>query len=599
MAKQATTKTSKTAKPKAGSSAKAKSKRKPASDQTVGTGDHVYLIDGSTYIFRAFFAMFKASQARGRSFSRSDGTPTGAVMTFCNMLWKIVRDGIDDGSPTRIGVIFDPKGGTFRNDIYPEYKANRDEPPEELVPQFPLIRDAVRAFNLTPIEQKGFEADDLIATYARLASEAGANVTIVSGDKDLMQLVSERVAMFDPMPGNERRIGEAEVIAKFGVGPGKVVEVQSLAGDSTDNVPGVPGIGIKTAAQLIEEFGDLESLLDKAETIKQNKRRENLIEFADQARISKELVKLRDDVEVDLSLDQLDVPDVNGAKLVAFCKAMEFRTFTNRVAETYDVDAEAVEADAKLAAGPSKTGPGKKSKADAKADGAPDAYKPELAVKHGAELATETPIDTSAYASVTTLDDLNAWIDEAIELGRCAFDTETDSLDALQANLIGFSLATEPGRACYVPLAHGRSNGLDLEGTGDIEQIPIDDALKALTRLLEHPGVLKIGQNIKYDLHVMRAHGVNIAPFDDTLLLSFALDAGKGGHGMDELSGRWLGTPPDFVQGGRRHRQGPGHVRSGPPRQGHSLCRRGCRRDAETLAYAQASPRRRTARNGL
>ncbi|MEM8547573.1 MAG: 5'-3' exonuclease H3TH domain-containing protein, partial [Pseudomonadota bacterium] len=295
--------------------------------------DTVYLIDGAAYIFRAYFAMFKAAQSRGQRFSRSDGLPTGAVMTFCNMLWKIVRDGIDGTPPSRIGVIFDHKDPTFRSEIYPEYKANREAPPDDLIPQFPLIRHAVRAFNLTPIEQPGYEADDIIATYVEQAREAGAKITIVSGDKDLMQLIGPGVQMYDPMPGNERQIDTAAVEKKFGVGPDRVVDVQALAGDSTDNVPGVPGIGIKTAAQLIGEFGDLETLLTQADTIKQKKRRENLIEFAEQARISRQLVELYRETPVEINVHALDIPAIDGPRLVAFSKAMEFRTFTNRVAQ--------------------------------------------------------------------------------------------------------------------------------------------------------------------------------------------------------------------------------------------------------------------------
>ncbi|MBI1386170.1 MAG: DNA polymerase I [Rhizobiales bacterium] len=538
--------------------------RSPATGRSdaIGPSDRLYLIDGSTYIFRAYFAMFKASQSRGRSFTRSDGTPTGAVMTFCNMLWKVVREGVDGGPATRIGVIFDHKGESFRNAIFPAYKANRDAPPEELVPQFPLIRDAVRAFGLTPIEQAGFEADDLIATYARAAAGAGASVTIVSGDKDLMQLVAPRIQMYDPMPGNERRIGEDEVVAKFGVPPSKVVEVQSLAGDATDNVPGVPGIGIKTAAQLIGEFGDLETLLAKAETIKQAKRRENLLTFAEQARISHELVRLRDDVPVETPLDALDAPHIDGRRLVAFCKAMEFRTFTNRIAEALDVVAEDIDPDPALAAArrpasgeAAATGaPAEQHAAEGEGEpAAPDQPSatagasratPEAGVLAGAARAAMPAIDTQAYATVTDLAELETWIAEAIECGLCAFDTETDSLDAIEARLVGVSLATAPGRACYVPLGHGAGDGLDLEGGTRVTQIPLADAIAALKPLLEHPAVLKIGQNIKYDMHVMASHGIAIAPIDDTLLISFALDAGRGGHGMDELSMRWLGHRP-------------------------------------------------------
>src|SRR3982751_2487340 len=276
-----------------------------ASPRPLQKGDHVFLIDGSSYVFRAYFAMFKAAQARGRSFTRSDGKPVGAVMTFCNMLWKLLREGLNGVKPTHVAVVFDYAARSFRNAIYADYKGHRPDPPDELVPQFPLMREAVRAFGLVPIEQKGYEADDVIATYARQAVEAGAGVTIVAGDKDLMQLVRPGVSMFDPMPGRERPIGRDEVMEKFGVPPEKVVEVQSLIGDSTDNVPGVPGIGVKTAAQLICEYGDLETLLARAGEIKQEKRRQALIEHAETARISKKLVLLDDRVPMDLPIDRL------------------------------------------------------------------------------------------------------------------------------------------------------------------------------------------------------------------------------------------------------------------------------------------------------
>lgn len=521
--------------------------------------DNLYLIDGSAYIFRAFFAMFKASQARGRSFTRSDGTPTGAVMTFSNMLWKMVREGVEGGPPTRIGVIFDHSADTFRNELYPEYKANRDSPPDELIPQFPLIREAVRGFGLNPIEQIGFEADDLIATYARLAGEIGATVTIISGDKDLMQLVGSGVSMYDPMPGREKVVGVTEVHDKFGVAPNKVIDVQALAGDSTDNVPGVPGIGVKTAAQLIGEYGDLETLLANAESIKQKKRRENLIEFAELARISRQLVELKNDVDLDVPLDAVDLPEIDAERLVSFCKAMEFRTFTERVAKTYELDIDAIAADPALASEKGSSGGGSTShnvvddSGEGSADGASSqadradgsagwAYTPTAAVAILQKAALSPEINTDSYVAVTKLEDLQTWVDEAIALGRVAFDCETDSLDAMRANLVGVSLATAPGRACYVPLAHGKApdGGLDLDGGATPEQIPMRAALDLLRTLLEHPGVLKIGQNIKYDLQVMRRHGVNITPLDDTLLLSFALDAGRAEHGMDALAMKWL-----------------------------------------------------------
>jgi 5'-3' exonuclease len=284
-----------------------------AKPRPLKAGDHVFLVDGSSYIFRAYFAMFKAAQQRGQKLTRSDGLPIGGVLAFSNMLWKMLREGLNGIKPTHIAAVFDYQAKTFRNDIYPEYKANRDEPPDELIPQFPLMRDAVRAFGLIPIEQEGYEADDIIATYARQSIEAGADATIVAGDKDLMQLVRPGVAMFDPMPGRERPIGVEEVIEKFGVPPAKVPEVQALIGDSTDNVPGVPGIGVKTAAQLINEYGDLETLLKRASEIKQEKRRQSLIEFAEQARLSKRLVLLDDRVKTKVPLDRLCLKGPNYA----------------------------------------------------------------------------------------------------------------------------------------------------------------------------------------------------------------------------------------------------------------------------------------------
>ena len=267
-------------------------------DRPLKAGDQVFLVDGSSYVFRAYFAMFKAAQSRGRSFTRSDGLPIGAVLTFSNMLWKLLREGLSGTKPTHVAVVFDYSEKTFRNEIYPDYKGHRPDPPSELIPQFPLMREAVKAFGLVPIEQKRYEADDIIATYSRLALERGADVTIVAGDKDLMQLVRPGINMYDPMPGNERRIGPEEVKEKFGVPPEKVPEVQALVGDTTDNVPGVPGIGVKTAAQLINDYGDLETLLARASEIKQEKRRQSLIDFAEQARISRRLVVLDDQVDL-------------------------------------------------------------------------------------------------------------------------------------------------------------------------------------------------------------------------------------------------------------------------------------------------------------
>jgi len=504
--------------------------------QPLKAGDHVYLIDGSTYIFRAYFAMFKAAQARGRSFTRSDGTPVGAVMTFCNMLWKILREGIDGSKPSHVAVIFDHSGVSFRNDLYDQYKANRDAPPDELVPQFPLIRDAVRAFGLKPIEQQGFEADDLIATYARHAVAAGADVTMVSGDKDLMQVIGPGITMYDPMPGNERRIGPAEVAAKFGVPPEKVVDVQSLSGDSTDNVPGVPGIGIKTAAQLIQEYGDLDTLLANVASIKQQMRRERLTQYADQARLSRELVRLKEDVAVETPLAETCLSQVDPAPLLAFMRMMEFTTLTKRVATVFGADMPEMPEPQAAMAEPA----------------APDAATALAAgVSMAAALAADVkarirriPIDQTQYETVGTLARLQAVIAEATEHGHVSIQTQTTSLDPTRAELVGFGLAVKPGRGFYVPLAHWAGDGLNLDGAALTQHIPFAEGLAALKGLLQDEGVLKIGHNLKYDMTVLRRYDVHLTPNDDTMLLSYVLDAGIGAHGTDELSQRHLQHKP-------------------------------------------------------
>jgi DNA polymerase I len=508
--------------------------------QPLKPGDHVYLIDGSTYIFRAYFAMFKAAQARGRSFTRSDGTPVGAVMTFSNMLWKILREGVDGGKPTHVAVVFDHSAESFRNAIYDQYKANRDAPPDELVPQFPLIRDAVRAFGLKPIEQKGYEADDLIATYARQAVAAGATAIMVSGDKDLMQVIGPGIIMYDPMPGNERYIGPEEVKAKFGVPPEKVVDVQALSGDSTDNVPGVPGIGIKTAGQLIQEFGDLDTLLANAGTIKQQMRRERLLQYADQARLSRELVRLKDDLEVETPLAETCLTKIDPHPLLAFMRMMEFTTLTKRVATALAVDMPEMPApqpakEERAAPPPPRDETGE----EVRGQSMPAA----MAAEEKARVRA-IPVDYSKYETVTTLDRLHALIAEGREVGRVCLDTETTSLDALKAELVGFAMSVRVGTGCYVPLAHRMGDRLNFEGATLREQIPFDQGMAALKGLLEDPGVLKIGQNTKYDIMVLRRYGIEMAPVDDTLLLSYVLDAGISAHGMDELSQRHLGHKP-------------------------------------------------------
>lgn len=513
-------------------------------DQHIKSGDHIYLVDGSGYIFRAYHALPPLTR-------KSDGMPVGAVSGFCNMLNKLLRDTNEGAKPSHLVVIFDYSGHTFRNEIYSDYKANRDAPPDDLVPQFSIIRDAVRAFNVACIEMQGFEADDLIATYARQAAEAGAEVTIISSDKDLMQLVSSKVTMVDTM--KNKVIGEAQVHERFGVGPDKVVEVQALAGDSVDNVPGVPGIGVKTGALLINEYGDLDSLLERAGEIKQQKRRENLIEFADQARLSLKLVTLDQNVPVEHGLNEFLVKAPVAETLIGFVKGLEFTSLTNRLAKEFGVDADAI---ATSEVKPAKSRRGPDSSEDDELVETSDSEQPdadqarlgvnqtpkELAQQRASD-ARNIPIDASVYEMVDTVEALNVWIERAQTAGIVAVDTETNSLDAVAADLVGVSLATAPGVACYIPLAHGMSDGLALDGPPP-EQIPLKQAMALLKPLLEDPSILKIGQNLKYDLVVLSRYGIRISPFDDTMLLSYALDSGLGRHGMDELSARHLDHRP-------------------------------------------------------
>ncbi|MBA2125652.1 DNA polymerase I [Hyphomicrobium methylovorum] len=498
----------------------------------VGKGSHVYLIDGSGYIFRAFHALPPLTRP-------SDGLPVGAVHGFCQMLWKLLRETKVSEAPTHFAVIFDAGRDTFRNDIYPQYKAQRPPPPEELIPQFALIRDAVRAFNVACIELDRYEADDLIATYARHACEAGGDVTVVSSDKDLMQLVRPGVTMFDGM--KSKRIGRDEVIEKFGVPPEKVIDVQALAGDSIDNVPGVPGIGIKTAAELLATYGDLDSLLARAGEIKQPKRREKLIEFAEQARISRQLVTLKDDVPLEIATDALCVRDPDAQTLLSFLRQMEFNTLTKRISEGLGVEAPPPLAASVGASVKPKPVPGGIGEAGEDTS-VPEESSPAAAVAAAAASVRANPIDRSTYETVTTRAALLAWIDKAQKAGRVAFDTETTAISALDADLVGLSLAVAPGEACYIPLGHTGPSG-DLFGGEDNRPKQLDaiEALEILRPLLEDPSILKIGQNIKYDLLVMKRRGIDVTPIDDTMLLSYALDGGRGQHGMDALAERHLG----------------------------------------------------------
>lgn len=468
--------------------------------ETFGKGHHLHLIDGSAYIFRAYHALPPLTR-------KSDGLPVGAVAGFCNILFRYLEGNKNGDAPTHVAVIFDHSSKTFRNDIYPAYKANRPELPEDLRPQFPLTREATRAFNITCIETEGFEADDIIATLSCKARDAGGQVTIISSDKDLMQLVGDGVWMFDPM--KNKLIGPDEVFEKFGVPPNRVVDVQSLAGDSVDNVPGAPGIGVKTAALLIQEYGDLETLLDRADEIKQPKRRESLQDNAEQIRVSKRLVQLDCHTPLDFTLESMEVRPPQPEPLLAFLNKMEFRTLTKRVADSLKVAAPVA---------------------------------PEAAA---GDDAPALPFDYAKYENISTEAALQAWIDHAYARGYVAVDTETTSLDEMRAELVGISLCIEPGRACYIPLGHKQGGG-DLFGSTDPMdgQLPMTRALDMLRPMLEDASILKIGQNMKYDAKIFARQGVDVAPIDDTMLMSSALNAGLHNHGMDTLADLYLGHTP-------------------------------------------------------
>jgi len=464
----------------------------------------LYLVDGSGYIFRAYHALPPLTR-------KSDGLPVGAVAGFCNMLWKFLVDMKKEAdAPTHLAVIFDHSEKTFRNALYADYKAHRPPAPEDLIPQFPLVREATRAFGVPCLELPGYEADDLIAAYACKVRDAGGEVVIVSSDKDLMQLVGPKVSMLDTM--KNVRIGAEQVFEKFGVTPDKVVDVQALCGDSVDNVPGAPGIGVKTASALINEYGDLDTLLARAGEIKQDKRRQTLIDFADQIRLSRELVRLDCDTPLPSPVDELAVEEPNAESLAGFLEAMEFRTLARRVAE------------ARGAAGGAAAAPA----------AAPVGRQPP---KHG-------PVDTTAYACVRDEATLDAWIERARAAGIVAFDTETDALSSANAGLCGVSLAVAPGEACYIPVGHCEAEGLALEAPADLTQVPLETVIAKLKPLLEDPSILKVAQNAKYDLAVLSRYGVTVAPIEDTMLISYVLEAGLHNHGMDELSRMWLGHEP-------------------------------------------------------
>jgi len=445
--------------------------------------DHFYLIDGSGYIFRAYYALPPLTR-------KSDGLPTGAVSGFCSMLFKLLEDSKSDqnlNKPSHFAVIFDSARKTFRNEIYSDYKANRSEAPDDLAPQFEYIRKSVLAFNLPSVELKNYEADDLIATYTEQILKKGAKVTIVSSDKDLMQLYRKNVRIFDPM--KNKFITEEDILSKFGVDPSKVIDVQALAGDSSDNVPGVPGIGVKTAAELINKYGTLEKLLMSAKEIKQNKRRETLIENKDKAIVSKKLVTLKQDAPVNRDLAEFKLKEINKDKLYNFLREMEFNRLLSSTISAYG---------------------------EPNLDDKKDDFK---------QKKNQEVIKNDEYYLITDPKEIDKWIEEAEEAGEVAVDTETSSLDPHQADLIGVSLSSKIGKACYIPIGHNSKKCINK-----------DIVLKKIKPLLEDPSIKKIGQNIKFDFIVLFKHGINISSMEDTMLMSYVLDAGKNRHNMDTLS---------------------------------------------------------------
>ena len=473
-----------------------------------GKGHHLHLIDGSAFIFRAYHALPPLTR-------KSDGLPVGAVSGFCNMLNRYIEDNDGPDAPTHLAVIFDHSGFSFRNNIYDGYKANRPPAPEDLVPQFPLTREATKAFNIACEEMEGFEADDMIATLAFRARDAGGRVTIISSDKDLMQLVGNGIEMYDAM--KNKRIDREGVFEKFGVYPDRVIDVQALAGDSVDNVPGAPGIGIKTAATLINEFGDLDELLRRSDEIKQPKRRQALIDNEEQIKISRELVTLDCHTPLKFELDDLEFSAPVPEKLLDFLTKMEFRTLTKRIAQKFDVEI------------PTS-----------------DTLDPDKNIIHSEQI----PFDTKQYEHIKTSEQLQTWINKIYETGYVAIDTETTSLNDMLAELVGISLAIEVGSACYIPIGHKEGQNDDLfENSKLVEgQLDLEFVLECLKPVLEDDSILKIGQNIKYDAKVLSHYGIDVTVFDDTMLLSYAMHGGLHNHGMDVLSERYLDHSPVAIK---------------------------------------------------
>ena len=473
-----------------------------------GQGHHLHLIDGSAFIFRAYHALPPLTR-------KSDGLPVGAVSGFCNMLNRYIEDNNGPDAPTHVAVIFDHSSHSFRNDIFDGYKANRPPAPEDLVPQFPLTREATKAFNIACEEMEGFEADDMIATLACQARDAGGRVTIISSDKDLMQLVGDGIEMYDAM--KNKRIDREGVFEKFGVYPDRVIDVQSLAGDSVDNVPGAPGIGVKTAAALINEFGDLDELLSRAVEIKQPKRRQTLLDHAEQIKLSRELVTLDCNTPLTFALEDLEFRAPIPGQLLDFLTKMEFRTLTKRIAQKFELEI-------------------------------PTSDNLDTTITNN--ISEKIPFDSANYEYIKTADQLQTWVHKIYETGYVAIDTETTSLNDMLAELVGISLATEIGSACYIPIGHKEGQDDDLfdnfqlvEGQLDLEYV-----LDCLRPVLTDDSILKIGQNIKYDAKVLSRYGIEITTFDDTMLLSYAMHGGLHNHGMDALSERYLDHSPISIK---------------------------------------------------
>ena len=454
---------------------------------------HICLVDGSTYIFRAYHALPPLTR-------KSDGFPVGAISGFCNMLDKLVREEKEKKGITHLVVVFDASGKTFRNEIYPEYKANRSEAPEDLIPQFPVIRKATSAFSIPFVELLGYEADDLIASYAEEAQKHNMKVTIVSSDKDLMQLVSDNVSMLDTMKG--RVFKKEDVFDKFGVYPEKVIDVQSLAGDSVDNIPGIPGIGIKTAALLINEYGDLDGLFENSEKIKQKKRRENIIEFENQAYLSKKLVTLKNDVPLPIPIKETVLKEIDAEKLISFLKEMEFKTLTEKKSKELNIDSDKIKASDQV------------EKFEKKIIESPNEIE-----------KVNSKFDRENYQIIQSLDELKQWKLKAENIGYVAFDTETNSLDAVEADMVGFSLCTSENDACYVPLLHEEND----------KQIDFDQAIDILKSILEDNGIKKILHNMKFDALVVDKYNINIKNYDDTMLMSYSIGSGGIRHKLDTL----------------------------------------------------------------